>query len=111
MPVQVREETTLRLDIGMRYIIAGCRTLSCYLTHLWHNLIRLCCSDPEKMDANDIVAGKNIQVTINRRFERRLFLPPVLWLALQSKEKICDKNILAAKQTYRPRRYWWYRLL
>ena len=82
MPVQVREETTLRLDIGMRYIIAGCRTLSCYLAYLWHILIRLCCSDPEKMDANDIVAGKNIQVTINLHFDRRLFLPLVLWLAI-----------------------------
>ena len=82
MPMQVGKETTLRLDIGMRYIIAGCRTLSCYLAHLWHILIRLCCSDPEKMDGNDIVAGKNIQVTINLRFERRLFLSLVLWLAI-----------------------------
>ena len=81
MPVQVREETTLRLDIGMRYIIAGYRTLSCYLAHLWHILIRLCCPHPKKMDADDIVAGKNIQVTINLHFERRLFLPLVLWLA------------------------------
>ena len=82
MPVQVREETTLRLYIGMRYIIAGCRTLSCYLALLWHILIRLCCSDPKKMDANNIVAGKNIQGTINLHFERRLFLPLVLWLAI-----------------------------
>ena len=82
MPVQVREETTLRLDIGMRYIIACCRTFSCYLAHLWHILIRLCCSDPEKMDANDIVAGENIQATIHLHFERRLFLPLVLWLAI-----------------------------
>ena len=82
MPVQVREETTLRLDIGMRYIIAGCRTLSCYLAHLWHILIRLCCSDPEKTDTDDIVAGKNIQATINPHFGSRLFLPLVLWLAI-----------------------------
>ena len=31
--MQVREETTLRLDVGMRRIVAGCGTFTRYLAH------------------------------------------------------------------------------
>ena len=44
------------------------------------------------MDANDIVAGKNIQGTINLHFERRLFLPLVLWLAFHDKRRYVTRT-------------------
>ena len=31
--MQVREEATLRLDVGMRNVVAGCGTFTRYLAH------------------------------------------------------------------------------
>lgn len=31
--MQVREEATLSLDVGMRHVVAGCGAFACYLAY------------------------------------------------------------------------------